>query len=279
MLSERSLRERPWQHPYTGRVRRVVILLCLGLVLAGCAAPEFRLQARFSPGEVRHYRLVADARVRVSAANASQVERSRLIADTRLEVEDLTGGVATVLLTITPRTLTRDGERAGVPASQQVRIRVSPEGRVTEVAPLGGAPQTLEATDIEDLVPLIGPPLPSGRVHLADRWSRRPAGAASGFQNARLASLRVVDGFDCAVVATSTRRPVSRQRDIGGSPLTLRGIEYASGEIAFAFRHGLPVTVRSQAEARLAVSGAGGQGGGVVISTLTSLTLMRRTIR
>lgn len=261
------------------RMRRAAVLLFLALALAGCAAPEFRLQARFSPGEVRAYRLVADARVRVSAAGASQDERSRLIADTRLEVENITDGVATVVLTITPRSLTRDGKRADVPASQQVRITVSPDGSVGEVAPPVGSPQALEAADVEDLVPLIGPPLPRGRVHLADRWSRRPAGSSSGIQDARLASLRVVAGFDCAVVATSTRRPVSRERDIGGSPLTLRGVEYASGEIAFAFRQGLPITVRSQAEARLAVSGAGGQGGGVVISTLTSLTLVRRTIR
>jgi hypothetical protein len=60
--------------------------------------------------------------------------------------------------------------------------------------------------------------------------------------------------------------------------LRLDGVEYASGEISFAFAQGFPVSVKSDAEARLAVSGAGGQGGGVVISTVTTLTLTRRTL-
>ncbi len=260
-------------------MRRAAILLCLTLVVAACATPVFRLQPRFSAGEVREYRLVADAVVRINAATTSQVERSRLLATTRLAVESITGGVTTVLLTITPRSLTRDGKSADVPAEQQVRMKVASDGRVTDVTPLGGQTQTLEASDIEDLVPLIGPPLPPSRVHLADRWTRRSSGAQSGTQNARLASLRRIDDYDCAIVATSTRRPVSRERELGGSALRLEGVEFAAGEIAFAFRQGFPVSVRSDAEARLAVSGAGAQGGGVVITTKTSLTLTRRTVR
>jgi len=258
-------------------VRRAVILLCLGFVAASCAAPEFRLDPRFSAGEVRDYRLVADAVVRINAARSTQVERSHLVATTRLAVRSIDDGVATIILTITPRSLTRDGKGADLPAEQQVRMKVSAEGRVTEVTPLGGGEQTLEASDIEDLVPLIGPPLPRGRVHLADRWSRRASTSESGTQDARLASLRRVADYDCAIVATSTRRPVSRERNLGGSTLRLEGVEFASGEIAFAFRQGFPVRVLSDSEARLAVSGGGSEGGGVVITTKTSLTLTRRT--
>jgi hypothetical protein len=253
------------------------MLLCVGLLFAACAAPEIRLQPRFATGEVRDYRLVADAVVRIDAATTSQVERSQLIANTRLAVESVTAGVATILLTITPRSLTRDGKRSDVPAAQQVRMTVAADGRVTDVTPLGQQ-TTLETADIEDLVPLIGPPVPRGRVHLADRWSRRSSVSERGTQNARLAALRTVDGYDCAIVATSTRRPVSRERNLGGSTLRLDGVEYASGEISFAFAQGFPVSVKSDAEARLAVSGAGGQGGGVVISTVTTLTLTRRTL-
>lgn len=259
-------------------MRRAATLLLLALVVSSCAAPEFRLQARFSPREIRDYRLVADATVRINAAASSQEERSRLVAATRLQVESITDGVASILLTITPTSLTRDGKGSDLPAAQQVRMKVAADGRVTEVAPLGAPEQTLEAADVEDLVPLIGPPLPPGRVHLADRWTRRSSAAQSGTQTARLASLRRIDDFDCAIVATSTRRPVSRERVLGGSALRLEGVEFASGEIAFAFGQGFPVSVRSNAEARLAVSGAGAEGGGVVIRTVTSLTLIRRTV-
>ncbi len=258
-------------------MRRIAVLLTVGLSFAACATPEIRLQPRFSTGEVRDYRLVADAVVRINAAASSQVERSRLVATTRLAVESVADGVTSILLTITPRSLTRDGKESDLPAAQQVRMTVARDGRVTNVTPLGRQ-TALEAADIEDLVPLIGPPVPRGRVHLADRWSRRSSVSERGTQDARLAALRTVDGYDCAIVATSTRRPVSRERNLGGSTLRLDGVEYASGEIAFAFGQGFPVSVRSDAEARLAVS-AGAQGGGVVISTVTSLTLTRRTLR
>jgi hypothetical protein len=59
--------------------------------------------------------------------------------------------------------------------------------------------------------------------------------------------------------------------------LRLEGVEFAAGETAFAFREGFPVSVRSDAEARLAVSGGPAEGGGVVIRSTSVLTLLRRT--
>jgi len=265
----------------------------LGLALAACAAPVFNLQARFSPREVREYRLVADANVRITAGRASTSELSRLVATTRIEVVDISGATTTLTLTLSPTSLTRDGKAAPVPAQQQIRLVVASDGRVTQVTGGGDQNAPLEAADIEDLVPLIGPPLPPGRVHLGDRWSRStstpgpsPSGtpspiptASTGTQEARLEALRVVEGYDCAVVAISTQRPVVRDRTVGGQPLRLEGVEFAASEIAFAFRLGVPVTVRSDSEARLAISGGGAQGGSVVIATKTALTLVRRTIR
>src|SRR5207302_1729027 len=94
-----------------------------------------------------------------------------------------------------------------------------------------------------------------------------------GVQEARLAALRVVGRYDCAVVAVSTRRPVVRDRLVGGRPLQLAGLEFSATEIAFAFRAGFPVTVRSNSEARLKVAGGGtAQGGEVDITTETTLT-------
>jgi hypothetical protein len=147
-------------------------------------------------------------------------------------------------------------------------------------------------------VPLIGPPLPARRVHLGDRWSRTaalPAATPSatpmptpapsptpsgtpGTQDARLAALRVVSGYRCAIVAVSARRPVVRERTIGGSPLRLEGLEFSATEIAFAFREGFPASVASDSEARLHIAGGSAQGGSVVIATKTSLTVLRRSL-
>lgn len=274
-------------------MRRFVSLTLAALAISGCAAPEFRLVSRFSAGEERVYRVVAVAEVSIAAAELRSTETTRLEATTSIRVEQTDATGSTLLLTITPERFTRDGEPVDLPTEQRVRIQVHPEGQIGTVTPLEGTGQ-LDAAQIEDLVPLIGPPLPGRRVHLSDRWSRPirapvstptasptpsptpTATTTAGTQNARLAALRVIDGYDCAVVALSTRRAVVREREIGGTVLRLEGVEYAAGEIAFAFREGLSVSVRSEGEARLAISQTTG-GGGVVIRSNSVLTLIRRT--
>jgi hypothetical protein len=277
-------------------VRRATIAsLLLGVVVSACAAPRFDLRPRFLPGEVRVYELVADATVRISAGQASTSQHSRLIATTSVAVESFADAITTLTLTVTARSLRQNGKESQTPAPQRIRIKVAADGRVLEVTGTGATPTTIEAADVEDLVPLIGPPLPPGRVHLADRWTRRtgaplpastaspavpspaPTAAALGTQAARLAALRVVMDYRCAIVAVSTRRPVVRERVIAGTPLRLEGTEFAASEIAFAFREGLPVRVASDSEARLSISGGAAQGGSVTIETTTTITLQRRT--
>lgn len=262
-------------------MKRLGLALTLALLCSACAAPEFRLASRFAPGEIREYRLISDAAVTISAADQTSTEKTRLVARTRLVVErGVVGGGTTLTMTITPERLTRDGTAVERPPEQQVRIEVARDGDIDSLTPLEGTGE-LDAAEIEDLVPLIGPPLPGGRVHLTDRWSRELGGVPgvpTGVQNARLAALRVIDGYDCGIVALSTRRPVVRENDVAGTTVRLEGIEYAAGEIAFAFREGFPVTIRSNGEARLAISEGPAAGGGVVIRSTTALTLLRRTV-
>lgn len=277
--------------------RAAIVSLTLGLVASACSAPSFKLAPRFRSGELRVYRLVADATVRISAGQASTSERSHLVATTTVQVESITAGVTTLMLTVTARSLVRDGKAAQVPAPQQIRATVGADGRLIQVTGVGASPTPIESADVADLVPLIGPPPPPGPVHLGDRWTRdtdtptstptatpspaspspTPTATATGTADVRLAALRIVDDYECAVVAVSSRRPVVRDRVIAGTPLRLEGIEFAASEIAFAFRAGVPVTVSSDSEARLAISGGAAQGGSVVISTTTTLTLERRT--
>ena len=269
--------------------RAAIASLLLGVMISACAGPRFDLSPRFLAGEVRVYRLQADATVRISAGQASTSERSQLNATATIKVEDLSAGVTTVTLTVTARSLRRDGKAAPVPPPQEIRMTISPEGRVTQVTSTGSQPTSLETADVEDLVPLIGPPLPPGRVHLGDRWTQTtqptpsgtpspsPVATIAARQESRLAAARVVGDYDCVVVAVSTRRPVVRERVVGGTPLRLEGLEFAASEIAFAFHEGLPITVGSDSEARLGISGGGAQGGLVVITTKTTLTLVRRS--
>lgn len=287
--------------------RPATVSVIAGLLLLACAAPEFDLRPRFRQGEVREYRLVADATVRISGGGNTTAERTHLLATTRLEVLETSSEATTLQLTIIARELTRDDKAAEPPGPQMIRLTVSSDGRISKVTTSGAAPADLSSADVEDLVPLIGPPVPPRRVHLADRWDAAPPAidasptpspgvtaaplpspttaatpsaspTAEGRLEARLAALRVVDRYDCAIVALSARRPVVRERVISGTPLRLEGLEFSAGEIAFAFREGLPITVRSQSEARLGISSVAGRSGSVVIETTTSLTLVRRIV-
>lgn len=280
MLSRRRIVPDPSPGRRLVLMRRLGLGLGLLIAFAACAAPEFRLVSRFTPGEVREYRVAADAMVTISAAETTTTERTRLDARTRLVVEQSTSTSTTLTMTITPERVTRDGKPVEAPPTQRIRIEVGAGGEIDRVTPVEGTGQ-LDAAEIEDLVPLIGPPLPEGRVHLSDRWRRPlsvPSGAPAAFQDARLAALRVIEGYDCGIVSLSTRRPVVREREIAGTVLRLEGVEYASGEMAFAFREGFPVTLRSNGEARLAISEGPAAGGGVVIRATTVLTLLRRTV-
>jgi hypothetical protein len=263
-------------------VRRIAVLVVGAVMIASCAAPEIRLSPRFHTGEVRDYRLKADAEITIKVQGPARHLRSSLDADTKLEVTSVEGGITSITLTVTPRTLTRDGKPADLGPPQEVRMKVDPTGRVTEVTTGEDAgSREIEGAEVEDLIPLIGPPAPAGPVHLADHWARAPIGAASpiptGTVEARLAALSVSHDLDCAVVSLSTHRPVSRRQTVGGVPLSLQGTEYAAGEIAFAFREGFPVSVSSDSEARLSIAG-GPPGSGVVLLTKTAITLVRRRL-
>lgn len=278
--------------------RATIVSLLLGILVSSCAAPKFDLRPRFLSGEVRVYRLTADATVSIAAGRAATSERSLLVATTTLRVEATSASGTTLTLTVSPRSLTRDGKASSLPAPQQIQIDVGPDGLVRQVTTVGSQPAPVASTDVEDLVPLIGPPAPPGRAHLGDRWtpsrpqptpsqSGSPAASASAtptpsststpVDEVRFAALRVIEDYDCAVIAVSARRPVVRDRVIAGRALRLTGIEFAASEIAFAFREGLPVSVRSDSEARLAISGFAAGSGTVTVATKTSILLQRRT--
>jgi hypothetical protein len=238
--------------------------------------------------------------VRTAAGGAATSERSLLVATTTVRVVETSVSGTTLTLTVSPRSLTRDGKASSLPAPQQIRIDVGADGVVRHVTTVGSQPAPVASTDVEDLVPLIGPPAPPGRPHLGDRWkpSRSeptPASSPTGspvptvsptptrsptatlVEEARFAALRVIEDYDCAVIAVSARRPVVRDRVIAGRALRLTGTEFAASEIAFAFREGVPVSVKSDSEARLAISGFAAEGGTVTVATKTSIVLQRRT--
>lgn len=260
-------------------MRRGRLFLVLLSLLAACATPEIRLEPHYRSGEVRTYRLTAEATIRIRAGGLDRRERTRLLATSRIEVLEATPAGARLRVRLQPERFERDGASADPPPGQEAVLAVGAAGEVTKVERVGGVPPELSGAEVEDFASLLGLRMPQGRVRIGDRW-RFPVtgpGGRSGETRGRLAAVRIVGGYDCAIVAASVRRPIARDRALlGGVSLSLDGEEISATEIAFAFADGFPVRIESTGEATLNVSGLAGEGGTVEIATETQLDLASR---
>jgi len=252
--------------------RRAAVLLLL-VAPTACATPPVTLQHRFEPGASRVYRVEVETDTVIDAGGIDRTERETLQAESRLDVLETGAAGATVRLTITPERRTLDGEVVAAPAAQSAEVVIAPDGTVREVRRIGGLTPEVAGTDPDELIALLGPPLPQGRVRVAQRW-RTPL-PDGGEQRGRVRSLRVVDGYDCAIVVLGTARRLERVRRAGGATVRLAGTETAATEIAFAFRDGFPVEVTTDAEARMQVLAGAVTGGDVVITTHTEIRLVQ----
>lgn len=255
-------------------MRRLAATTVLAIATVACATPAIRLEPRYAAGEVRTYRLIADAETRIDVEGLRSTERTRLVATSRLEVTRAAADGATLAVRLTPTRFERDGRPVELPPRQEAVVEVGPDGALRSVTSVGGVPveQAAEA-NVEALVPLLGAGYPSGRVRLGSRWtSELPDGR--GTQRGRVAALRFVDGERAAIIALATRRVLELARPISGAELRLRGTETSAAEIAFAFDRGLPVRVTSEGEARMEVEGGSRRPGSVVIVTETELRLI-----
>lgn len=260
-------------------MRRASLALAFLTVLAGCATPQIRLAPRYRTGEVRTYRLEAAATIRIQAGGLDRRERTHLSATSRIEVLGTGPAGARLRVRLQPLRFRRDGVRADPPPSQEAVLSVGPAGEVTEVERVGGVPPELSGAEVEDFVSLLGLRMPQGSVRLGDRWTLTLPGPGrrTGQTRGRLAAVRVVGGYECAIVAASIRRPIERERALlGDVSLSLAGDEITAAEIAFAFGEGFPVRIESSGEASLEVSGLAGGGGTVEIATTTTLELESR---
>ncbi len=193
-----------------------------------------------------------------------------LTAKTRLEVLKVDGEETTLRLTLTPRSFTRDGTAVTTPAEQRAELVAGPDGAIRRVLTVGGLPVDIAGGDISDLAPVIGVPLPIERVRLGQPLPRPTSSGTPPVYQGRVAGLRVIDGRDCAMIELGTRRPITRERDIGGSRVRLDGSESAHSSIAYAIRDGFAVSITTDAEG---VFRLGSFDGAVTIVSHTTLTL------
>lgn len=264
--------------PFRRSLLRVVACAVAACVLAGaCATPALRLAPAYRAGDARTYTLVARATTTIDVAGLGRHEQTELRAQSTLVTGATTDAGTSIRLTLTPTRFTRDGRALQVPLQQTAYLIVGPDGAARAVTNLGGT----SPVGIEELIPLLGIPLPAERLHIGQPWTRRtstdqtvgsplPAGVLRG----RISGLRDVDGYACAIVSVAGTRPVQRTRDIAGQPVTLAGVEFSTTTIAYAFGEGFPIRLDSTAETTFAVSTPSSAGGSVTITATTSLRLV-----
>jgi len=264
--------------------------IVLALTLAACAAPAIRLSPSYAVGEKRTYRLTAVAHISSIIGGVRRTGTTELRARSIIEVLAQRGESTRVALTVTPLRLSRDAKDAVTPPEEKAELVIGADGTIQRLISVGGFPPQLSGIDISDIAPLLGAALPSTRLHVGSSWQRRlsapaveqqvggssPAPSARGYESGSIAGLRRAHGYDCVVVSLSTRRPLVRDREVGGQPVRLSGTETAATENVFAFRLGFPVTIRTGARAVYQISNGSVSSGQITIDTDTVLDLASR---
>lgn len=263
--------------------RRAAIAAAL-IAFGACATPPIVLRPAYRLGEARSYRLEATAFTTSDIGGTVQRERTVLRARSLVQVIAVDGEEATLRLTLTPESFARDGRAVATPPEQSAELVVGADGAVLRILTIGGVAAELVPTDVADLAPVLGSALPPGRMRLGDRWSQSlvapaapspsPGEGQAGRQAGHVAALRVVRGYDCAIVMLSARRPLQRRRELGDQVLSLTGTETSATEIAFAFREGLPVEIHTDSEGSFRVGSGQFSGGTLTIAGSTDLTLL-----
>lgn len=256
-------------------MRRLGLVAVIAVLAVACATPPIRLSPVFATGTQRTYRLESTTRNVIDVPGSERVEHTTLVATSTIDVLGPEGTSTRVRLTLTPERFERDG-RVEEREAQTVEMLVGTDGRVESIERIGGVPASI-TTDAEDLAPLLGAPLPSERLRLGDRWERTLPGfslAGDIRQSGLIDSFRVVRGFDTVIARVGTERPLIRERTVGDQTLALRGTEFASSELAFAFREGFPVLIETTAHGRFDLLAGDVTGGTVEVRSTSVLTLL-----
>lgn len=244
--------------------------ICL-LLAAACAAPPIRVTPAFPAGQQRTYALDASATTLTRTPAGERIERTRLRGRSVLDLVSIVEDGTRARIHLTPTSLTRGGRAVELPRPQVADVIIRHDGSI-QVLGVDGVPGTLLPVGAEDLAGLLGPRLPGRALRPGERFTLPNT-------RGRVAALRIEQGYRCAIVRLGTRRVVTRERQDAGRSVSLRGIETADAEVAFALREGFPVRIDTTAEAPLRVRTNGGDSGEIILRTVTSLTLIEPRAR
>lgn len=246
-------------------------LLLLLLVGSACATPPIRVTPTFPPGQQRTYSIDARATTITRTPAGARTERTHLKGRSILDLISAVDDGTRARIEMTPKSLTRDGQRVETPRPQVADVVIGAGGLI-DVLEVDGVPGSLLPVGAADLASLLGPPLPTRALQPGERFTLK---GASG----RVTALRVERGYLCAIIRIGSRREVTRNRQDDTREIALSGTEISDLEIAFAIREGFPVRIDTTAEAPLRVTTNGGASGEILVRTVTTLTLIEPRAR
>lgn len=252
-------------------MRGLVLLAACTVSATACATDPLVLAPRFEPGASRLYRLQTSAHTSLESVSGTREVDATLEATVRITVIDSDAEGARLRLSLEPVDATRDGKPASLPARQDVTIDVGLDGALRSVSGDDGSASAPGDPSASSLVGVVGPVLPSERVHLGDRWTR--ALGADGEQVGRVVSLRRLNREDSVALALSTRRSVSQSRSLEGRPLTLEGTELATSDLDWSLVGGYAIRIVTTARTTLIIRSGTLTGGTVTVDATTELTL------
>lgn len=260
-------------------------LIPLVILLQACATTTIRLTPAFVEGDVRTYELRTSSTTTLELPGRASTVRADLVAKSTIQVRSTSADQSEIHVTLVPERYTKDGRAAALPVQQTADLIVGPDGSVRSITSVGGLPPEIAGAGVADLAPLLGPSLPTGRMHLGQTWHRSvstpsagPAPVPSGApieETGRVAALRVVGGYDCAILRIGARRPIARDQSVGDQDVRISGIEFSTSEIAFAFKAGFGVRMSTDARARFALESGTFSGGSLVVASTTVLRLLQ----
>ncbi|MFN2389511.1 MAG: hypothetical protein ABR575_07925 [Actinomycetota bacterium] len=222
-------------------VRRAALVAVLA-VLAACRPDTVDLRYRFHDGDELSYRIEATASARWDVGVQGRGSY-RVVFDVRETIEHVDDSGADVSVVMTPTHVEEHGLPSPGEQRRAFRLRVGPNGEVTEVLEVDGVPAAALDPDELALIGTYRPPLPVEPVRLHDRWQARQRLDLSRVSQeietlGTLHSLRREDGTAVARLDFTGRGPLSWETKLAQGKARLVGSSSTTAAARFDIERG-----------------------------------------
>ncbi len=221
--------------------KTLALLIPLAVGLAACTDHQVTLSYELEPGRILVYELRLEADITRTLQDETRRQRVEAGFQAAQEILSLLPGPrARARLSLTPTSLTVDGEPMNIGEEQDFLVILGPDGGVLTVEEaVGESAEPLGLVGIERLLPRLRPVLPPGPVVPGEEWRsdvqfEDEDGTFMLSSRSRLAELGITGGMQAALVRTTYRSPVDREELFANAVADLSGRDVGAQEAWFA---------------------------------------------